>query len=221
MGIINGPFADTSDMHKVHTMFRREFGLLPALVRNVTAGDEARSRIVADHIEFLSMILETHHQSEDESLWPKVLDRGTHEVAPVVHLMKSHHEGIGELLAEVHMELRVWLDSAATARGEALGDTVDRLAALLKEHMGLEEERILPIVGKYVTAAEWEEMVQKGAVKLRREDIPLIAGMVMYEGGPEVGPPEAHLALRDLAPKAFASYSKRVHGTATPPRVTG
>src|SRR5262249_33622702 len=81
--------------------------------------------------------------------------------------------------------------------------------------------RILPLVEKYVTAAEWDEMVQKGARKIPPEDIPLIAGMVMYEADSEVGPPEVRLLMRDLAPKAFASYSERVHGTATPPRVSG
>ena len=88
------------------------------------------------------------------------------------------------------------------------------------EHMSLEEERILPLVERYVTAAEWAEMVQKGAARVRRDDIPLIMGMIMYEGGGELGPPEVR-ALRDAAPEAFASYARRVHGTATPPRSVG
>jgi hypothetical protein len=29
-----GPYADTRDMYMVHTMLRREFALLPALVRD-------------------------------------------------------------------------------------------------------------------------------------------------------------------------------------------
>jgi hypothetical protein len=39
-----GSHADTSDMYMVHTTFRREFGALPSLVRNVQAGDIRRSR---------------------------------------------------------------------------------------------------------------------------------------------------------------------------------
>jgi iron-sulfur cluster repair protein YtfE (RIC family) len=100
-------------MPKVHTMFRREFGLLPGLVRGVKAGDIARSLVVADHFEFLCTVLETHHQSEDESLWPKLLDRGDEEVASVVHLMEGHHDAIGKSMSEVLTELVVWLGSAA------------------------------------------------------------------------------------------------------------
>ncbi|MCW2911163.1 MAG: hypothetical protein JWL68_5952, partial [Actinomycetia bacterium] len=33
-----GSHADTRDMYMVHTTFRREFGALPALVRNVRPG---------------------------------------------------------------------------------------------------------------------------------------------------------------------------------------
>lgn len=220
MSNIQGPFADTSDMPRVHTMFRREFGLLPALVDRVRAADRARSRIVADHVEFLGQLLENHHQSEDESLWPKLLLRGHEEVAPVVHLMESQHQRLAANIAEVLTELGAWLVSAASERRETLGSALERLVPLLKEHMSLEEERILPLAERYVTAAEWAEMVQKGAARVRLDDIPLIMGMIMYDGGGEIGPPEVH-ALADAAPRAFASYAKRVHGTATPPRSAG
>lgn len=49
--------------------------------------------------------------------------------------------------------------------------------------------------------------------------------MMMYEGDPEViqiavsnMPAEARPVIKDLASQAFASYSERIHGTATPPR---
>jgi hypothetical protein len=134
--------------------------------------------------------------------------------------MEGHHEAIGKSMSEVLTELVVWLGSAASKRREALGDALGRFFALLEEHMGMEEERILPMVERYVTAAEWEEMVQKGVARTRREDIPLIAGMVMYEAGPDFGPPEVRAVMREMAPQAFATYSKRVHGTATPRRGT-
>lgn len=76
MKVITGPFADTSDMPEVHRMFRREFGLLLALVREVAAGDEERTRIVTAHVDFL---------------W-KILARGSRKVASIVQLMVGHHE---------------------------------------------------------------------------------------------------------------------------------
>ena len=216
----NGQYADTRDMYKVHAMFRREFGLLPGLVPGVPAGDRERSQIIADHITLLTTVLHAHHHSEDDSLWPKLLDRGSEEVAPVVHLMESQHESLGKLITEIATALDAWRSSAAPKRREALADALDRMIPVLYEHMGSEEQRTLPIVEKYVTAAEWEEMVQSGWGTIPPANRLLVVGMVMYEGGLELVPPEARSTLGELAPRVFASHSIRVHGTATPPRST-
>src|ERR1700722_3872069 len=47
---LNESLADPADTFAADTMFRREFGLMPGLVRAVTAGDTQRARLVADHI---------------------------------------------------------------------------------------------------------------------------------------------------------------------------
>jgi hypothetical protein len=59
---------DTWTMAWIHQVYRREFGLMPALVRMTTAGDLQRSVLVAGHIIDLSMSLQDHHQNEDEVL---------------------------------------------------------------------------------------------------------------------------------------------------------
>ncbi|MFC8076691.1 hypothetical protein ACFUN8_14280 [Streptomyces sp. NPDC057307] len=40
--------ADVRDMYMAHTMFRREIGLAPALVRGVESGNAERAGVVAD-----------------------------------------------------------------------------------------------------------------------------------------------------------------------------
>ena len=84
-----------------------------------------------------------------------------------------------------------WHSSAGSERGETLADALDRMIPLLNEHMGLEEERIRPIVEKYITVTEWEEMVKEGVARIRPENVPLVFGMLMYEGGLEIVPPAA------------------------------
>jgi hypothetical protein len=84
--------------------------------------------------------------------------------------------------------------------------------------MGLEEKLALPLVERHVFAAERERMVADGAAQISPEIGSLMAGMLMYEGGLEVVPPELRDVLAELAPKAYTSYRERVHGTPTPPR---
>ncbi|WP_162794655.1 hemerythrin domain-containing protein [Nonomuraea lactucae] len=225
---IDGPLADTREMYLVHDMFRREFGLMPALVRAVTPGDVERAGVVADHITLVTGVLHSHHRGEDDHLWPRLLERVPEEVVPVVHTMEDHHEGIARLDAELETAISAWRADAGAERGKALADVIERVNVLLVEHLGLEEERILPLAEKYVTAAEWAAMVADANSKLPMEMLPLLAGFVTYEGDPEVIeglfsslPPEVGVFLRQQAPQAYASHAERVHGTPTPPRATG
>jgi hemerythrin-like domain-containing protein len=212
-------------MYVVHTMFLREFGLMAALVRGVTAGDTERAQIVAEHIELMNGILHHHHVGEDKHLWPRLLERGSGEAASVVHLMKDQHDSIGKTIDEIDGALGAWRSGAASGSGEALANSFDRLAQLLEEHTREEEERALPIIEKCITTTEWGTMVQEAAAGIPQESLALVFGMMMYEGDPEVMelilsymPPEMRPGMKDLSRQAFVSHSERVHGTATPPR---
>jgi iron-sulfur cluster repair protein YtfE (RIC family) len=224
--ISNEPYADTRDMYLVHMVFRREFGLLPGLVRGVTPGDKERTLVVADHIALMTLVLHHHHHAEDTHLWPKLLGRGSQDVAAIVHIVEGHHENLEAILGEVDAATRLWRSSAESEYGEALAVALDRLIPPLKEHMDVEEARILPIVEKHITAAEWNQMVEEAGSEIPQETLPLIFGMLMYEGDPDViqdilsnMPPEVRPVMNEIAPRAFASHSARVHGTATPPRI--
>ena len=219
-----GPHADTRDMYMVHATFRREFGALPNLVRNVSAGDMQRSQIICDHIDVLSIYLYAHHHSEDIHLWPKLLDRGPREVATIVHLMEGQHEKIERLNTEADKVTGAWRATPAVESREALAHVLDQLIQALDEHMSLEEQRILPLAEKYITSEEWHAMASESGRAIPQERVPLVFGMTLYEAGPEVIqktlselPPEVRSVLQEQGPRAFSSHSERVYGTATPP----
>jgi len=70
------PYADTRDMYTVHAMFRREFALLPGLVRSVPPKDADRAQVVAGHIELVNLML---HRS---STWRKAITRASKSCSP-------------------------------------------------------------------------------------------------------------------------------------------
>ena len=212
------PYADTRDMYTVHTMFRREYALLPGLVRAVAAKDEERAKVVAGHVRLVNLILHHHHMAEDENLWPALLRRAPREIDPVIHLLESQHEALDVLLDEVDARLDGWAGGADSADGEGLAAVLRRLVAALYEHMSLEEKLALPLVERYIFAAEWEAMIAAGAADIPPETGPLVVGMLMYEGGLDCVPPQMRDVLGEMAPRAYASYCEGVHGTPTPPR---
>ncbi|WP_433162896.1 hemerythrin domain-containing protein [Kribbella sp. CA-247076] len=214
---------DTREMNAVHTMFHREFRLAPGVVRAVGADDTGRARIVADHLEFLTTVLHHHHVGEDELLWPKLLARVPEELAPIVHLMEAQHERVGALLTEIEQLRPQWRATARPADTDELARLLDELYVSLVEHLEAEEERLLPIAARTVTEAEWNQLGEAGVAKLRKQEMPLVLGMVQYEGDPEVvarivgnTPVLIRWIVPRLSRRAFRKHALAVHGTATP-----
>ena len=214
---------DTRDMVVVHTAFRREFGLAPALVRGVAPGDQRRADVVADHLEMLTAMLHHHHAGEDRLLWPKLHERVAADIAPVVSLMEQQHERIHAANDRVVADLARWRVGASETDREALAAGLDEVDAALVEHLAAEEEQLLPIAARHLTPAEWGQLGEEGMGGLKKRQLPLVFGMLQYQGDPEViammlshAPAPARLLMPFLAPRAFRRYATRVHGTATP-----
>ena len=221
------PHFHRSEMLIVHDVFRREFALVPGLVRGVAAGDRDRAQIIGDHIQGATSVLHTHHVLEDDNVWPLLLDRCGESVAPLVRLMEGQHHQIATLIPQVDEALSIWRDSLTVESRQALVDVLDRLIPALKEHLSTEEERVVPLMEQHITAAEWKDFLEEESAAVDPEHLPLMLGMLMYEGDPEsieqviatmaadTGP-----VIRQLAAPTFTAHSRRVHGTATPPRST-
>lgn len=216
--------ADVRDMYMAHATFRREFTLLPQLVRDVRPGDAQRAEIVGAHAELLCHLLHVHHEGEDLLLWPRLVERGGEAAAAIVPTMEKQHHAIEEAHTAVVALLPAW---RRTGRGgDQLADAFEHLRVALIEHMAMEEAEILPLAARYVTAREWMQLGEHGMGQSPKKQLPLAFGLAMYEGDPEVikavlahAPLPARLLMPIIGPRLFASHAKRVHGTATPPRI--
>lgn len=218
MSGIGNPYADTRMMYVIHTMFRREFALLPDLIGTAAPGDEHRAQAVADHVGLMCSLLHHHHCAEDDVLWPLLLARAPKEIDPVVRLAEGHHQIIDELLSEVGKRLEAWRAGGTATDGAALVLALRRLAVQAFEHMGLEERLVLPLVERHIFATEWDAMEQRAVASVAPEEAVVATGMVMYEAARESLPEAFPEAVLDAAPQAYAAYAERVHGTRTPPR---
>jgi hypothetical protein len=210
-------------MYMAHTMFRREFGLLPALIGGAGAADAARARIIAQHFELIQTVLHHHHHAEDTYLWPRILSRAGQDAAPVMAAMETQHEELDKVLTDVAAGLQSWQETADLAQGAALAETAVLLTHLLTEHLTAEEEEALPLIARYVTAAEWGEMVAASAADIAPEQLPLLFGLMTYEGDPAVVkvaieqmPAEVRPVMVGLATEAFVRHAELVHGTSSP-----
>lgn len=222
--LVNEPMADTRDMYMAHTALRREFRLLPDLIRSVPPGDARRAEVVSAHAALVCRILHTHHEGEDKLLWPKLVERAGVDAEVIVPMMEQQHHAIEELHAEVTGLLGSW--RATAEGGEKLAEACERLLTVLIQHMALEEKQILPLAARYVTATEWHELGEHGMASTPKKDLPLVFGMAMYEGDPEVikavlatAPLPVRLIVPVLGRRRYAAHARQVHGTVRPARV--
>jgi hypothetical protein len=73
------PMADVGEMCRVHTMMRREFNLLPDLIRGADRNDAKRRALIGAHAQLVCQILRTHHKGKDLVLGPLLLERSEAE----------------------------------------------------------------------------------------------------------------------------------------------
>jgi iron-sulfur cluster repair protein YtfE (RIC family) len=211
---------DTYDMVLVHRVFRRELGAAPYLVRGVAPGNAQRAAVVARHIALLLIDLHLHHSGEDELLWPRL--RESADVDPaLVARMEAQHERISALVDKADGLLPVWRDNPEDSTTRGLADILEQLTAELDSHLGEEEAEILPLVAVHFTAAEWEELGERGMEGIAKSR-PLWALSALLEGADEAErakfmanvPLPARLTWRLIGRWRYRRSQERVYGTA-------
>lgn len=215
--------ADTRDVVLLHDAFRREFRLLPGLVRETGCGQVARAATVTEHLQLITGFLHHHHTGEDRLLWPVLLDRADAKFAPTVLLMEAQHERVAEQLELVEGLSTAFAATAGPEEQSALAAACDLLYVLLDEHLSAEENRVLPLAERYISKQEWITMGEEGLGTLPKRQLPIAFGMMSYQGDPEVladmlapAPLPIRLLVPPLGRRTFRRYALRVHGTATP-----
>jgi hypothetical protein len=185
---------DTWDMLLVHRVFRREFRMMPALIRAAGPGDTTRAEILGRHLANVALGLDHHHRAEDDLVWPLLLDRaGMH--AGLINRMEAQHERLHQPLARIGEILPRWRDRALAADRDALADVVAQASVALDEHLADEEREVLPLIEEHLSPAEWAAVGERG-----REVIPKGPGGLVFLGAvlEEASPAETRRFLADL-----------------------
>jgi hemerythrin-like domain-containing protein len=143
------------EMVIVHRVFRKELGMLPALVAATADGDRRRARTLGRHYRFVTEVLHHHHTYEDDHLWPVLLERCPMD-AELILRMETQHARVAE---QIDVLPAVWADFEREPAPETRERLVEHLAALsaaLDEHLHDEEVYLLPIMEDHLTVAEWK-----------------------------------------------------------------
>jgi hemerythrin-like domain-containing protein len=99
---------------------------------------------------------ELHHPKEDKFLFPPVAARALGAQALIDGLRQEHEEG-KRLIRELERSLVLFEDAWPAGAAEFLL-TVDAYADFHWKHMRKEEQELLPLAEKYLSAEDWREI---------------------------------------------------------------
>ena len=208
---------DTWDMVVVHRVFRREFRILPALIRAATPGDTARAEVLGRHLDNVATALHHHHTGEDEMVWPLMLERAEMH-ADLINRMEAQHERLHEPLARIDELLPRWRARALAADRDELADVIAQASVALDEHLADEEREILPLIERYLTPAEWQAVGERGRATIPSGKMALIfLGSILEEATPQETkrflaelPLPARLLWRLIGERTYATSRDRI-----------
>ena len=212
-----------AEMATIHSAFRRELRLAPALVRSVEHGDRLRAGVVSVHLDLVDRFLHHHHTIEDSMVWPKLLDRVPAEIMPIVELMETQHETVADVLERTTPLRMEWRQDADSSRAAQLASLYAQLHDALVEHLDAEEQHVMPLVEACMTQKEWTTIGKAAQRGTALKDGPRMLGMLAYDGDPDViqhmlaavPAPMRGIVLR-IGQRAYAKHATRVYGTPTP-----
>lgn len=217
------PLVDVRDMVVVHTAMLREFRLAPQDVRRVPGGKRRTARRVDAHLGLMCELLHHHHSSEDDLLWPPLRPMLNPPGLLCLEEAEAQHADINLALDRVNDARHHWATLVDDDSRHELVTALQVLYGLLAVHLDTEERNLLPLAAAHLTQAQWAAVGQAGAASVPKSKLLLVFGMFAYEGDPDVvtemlrsAPPPVRRIVPAIAPRVYARYAKRIHGTARP-----
>ncbi len=134
-------------MEGIHRAIRADVARLETTLGLLEPGDRAAARAVHEAFGWTSALIESHHLSEDEVMWP-FLARRTPDFESRVCQLEDDHVELDAALARVRAGLRLLargsIDALSAATRRRLLEDTARLDALLRDHLDREAHLVFP-----------------------------------------------------------------------------
>lgn len=169
---------DVRDMKIVHETFRRAYEESARLVRANPTPTPQRVAFLADHIDFCLGMLHNHHESEDELLYPLLVERAPDQ-ATMTKAVEHQHTEVTSAIDAASAACTAWRRHPSAETGEALAHTLDSLNDMLQPHLDDEEREIVPLAAVTITQEEWTAMGEHSRAAIPRDRMAVAFGMLL------------------------------------------
>jgi hypothetical protein len=163
--VAEGPL-DLNGMYMAHHAFRRDLARFAVAARQTPVEDVEVWRALAVRWERFGAILHHHHTTEDDVLWPQLLDlvdaRRDAAGRATLEAMEAEHSVIDPLLAACAAGFAAMAQTPDAATRDRLAADTETARDTLSDHMGHEEREALPLVQELLSEEGWQR-VEKAA----------------------------------------------------------
>lgn len=170
----------TQGMVVTHRIFRREFPLMPGLIRSVADGDAERAGVLANHARLVLDLVHVHHEAEEQFIWD-ILPSRAPEGAAIVGTMVSQHNEIADLTTKIRDGLEAWEQAPTSATGDAVAKSIEAFTKALVDHATLEEGEPLPLIAANLSPEEWGAFVAYASTAMPEETRGTVMGMLLED----------------------------------------
>ena len=206
------PLADTSDMARVHQVFRQAIAAAPQYIGSAIARGPERVELVASYYDNVLHMLLVHHEGEDELIWDKLCERAPDQ-ADEVRRVASQHHGVADALDTAFARVAEWRAAQTEDTGVAAASAIAVLGAALLPHLDEEEAFIVPLAARHIYAPEWGELPGHAMQHFGGDKIWLVMGLIREQMQPEQlammdehMPPPAFEMWQNMGQYAFADF---------------
>lgn len=151
--------------HPALTIIRDEHGALSAMLRSLSMllAEHRRHGSLPDFSVLRAMLFyvdefpeKLHHTKESELLFPKLRERCP-QVAGVLERLDRDHARGEKAIRDLEHDLLAF-EVLGEARRSAFENAVERYIEFYLSHMAVEENEVLPLAMKHLTAEDWAEI---------------------------------------------------------------
>ncbi len=208
------------EMAMIHQVFRRESRLLAELVQEVSPGDTARARVLAEHWRQYAVGLHAHHTGEDEMLWPVLLPHLDLDAEQVLAMEVQHRE-LSDGITRVQGSMDRWVAHARTDDRDEVADALRLHRRQLCDHLDEEERSVMPLVALHVNEEQWRKVGERGLAETPRNRLMIALGAILEDTSPHEReeflarlPVAARVLWRLLGRRQYRRETARIRGRA-------
>lgn len=207
---------DMTEMYAIHDCLRHEFAKLPLTVKAVAEGNADRAAVVGGHVMMMTSMLHAHHEGEDELVWP-LLEERSPEHAALVEAMVGQHEAMMESVATAQSQAQAWMASPGVLERSSLHTTLIKLEKELLHHLAMEEQEVVPLISRDLTAEEFSAVGAHARAALTPEQLAIGLGLILVNTSADRGeailgamPVDARAGFEQFGRPVYAAYAARL-----------